>query len=122
MQKTVLITGASSGFGHLSAEALAKAGHTVYAALRNTADRNAAVVGQMAAFLEGPRLGSTQPGDGRAVASSGRHGRGRRHGRKRPDRRADSQRRAQGIRAGRGLHDRALRTALRHQRGAPGGP
>jgi len=37
----VVITGASSGFGALTARALAKAGHTVYAGMRETAGRNA---------------------------------------------------------------------------------
>jgi NAD(P)-dependent dehydrogenase (short-subunit alcohol dehydrogenase family) len=49
-RSVVLITGASSGFGRLTAEALANAGHTVYASMRNTAGRNAAVVEQMADF------------------------------------------------------------------------
>jgi len=50
MSQVILITGASSGFGRLSAEALARAGHTVYASMRNTAGRNAPIVQQMAAF------------------------------------------------------------------------
>jgi NAD(P)-dependent dehydrogenase (short-subunit alcohol dehydrogenase family) len=36
---TVLITGASSGFGALTARALRDAGHTVYAGMRNAGDR-----------------------------------------------------------------------------------
>lgn len=50
MDKVILITGASSGFGRLTAEALARAGHVVYASMRATTGRNAAVVQQMAAF------------------------------------------------------------------------
>src|SRR5882757_3435691 len=44
MKQIVVITGASSGFGRLSANALARAGHTVYASMRDTMGRNAAVV------------------------------------------------------------------------------
>ena len=56
MNKIILITGASSGFGRLTAEALAKAGHTVYASMRNTSSRNAAVVEQMAALAKSNRV------------------------------------------------------------------
>lgn len=41
MKNVIVITGAWSGFGALAARALAKAGHTVYASMRDTAGRNA---------------------------------------------------------------------------------
>jgi NAD(P)-dependent dehydrogenase (short-subunit alcohol dehydrogenase family) len=41
MTNVIVITGASSGFGALAARALANAGHTVYASMRDTAGRNA---------------------------------------------------------------------------------
>jgi len=44
MKQVIVITGASSGFGALTARALADAGHTVYAGMRDTAGRNAAQV------------------------------------------------------------------------------
>jgi NAD(P)-dependent dehydrogenase (short-subunit alcohol dehydrogenase family) len=56
MSKVVLITGASSGFGRLTAEAIAKAGHIVYASMRQTTARNAPVVEQMAKFSQANRV------------------------------------------------------------------
>ncbi|MDX6352279.1 MAG: hypothetical protein QOF84_7069 [Streptomyces sp.] len=50
MSQTVLITGASSGFGALTARALARAGHTVYAGIRDTAGRNAPRTAEAAAY------------------------------------------------------------------------
>jgi NAD(P)-dependent dehydrogenase (short-subunit alcohol dehydrogenase family) len=41
MKQVIVITGASSGFGALTARALALAGHTVYASMRETKGRNA---------------------------------------------------------------------------------
>jgi NAD(P)-dependent dehydrogenase (short-subunit alcohol dehydrogenase family) len=52
MKNVVLITGASSGFGLLTARALARAGHTVYASMRDTATRNAPRVAEIAAEAE----------------------------------------------------------------------
>ena len=42
MSKTILITGASSGFGRDTAETLAKAEHTVFASMRDISGRNSA--------------------------------------------------------------------------------
>lgn len=50
MKQIVVITGASSGFGALSARVLAKAGHTVYAGIRETSARNVAQVEAARAF------------------------------------------------------------------------
>jgi NAD(P)-dependent dehydrogenase (short-subunit alcohol dehydrogenase family) len=41
MKSIIVITGASSGFGALAARALARAGHTVFASMRETKGRNA---------------------------------------------------------------------------------
>jgi NAD(P)-dependent dehydrogenase (short-subunit alcohol dehydrogenase family) len=56
MNKVILVTGASTGFGRLTAEALAKAGHTVFASMRETTGRNAPEVEKIAAFSKEHRL------------------------------------------------------------------
>jgi NAD(P)-dependent dehydrogenase (short-subunit alcohol dehydrogenase family) len=50
MQKIIVITGASRGFGRLASNALAGAGHIVYASMRNTTGRNASRVAEVKAF------------------------------------------------------------------------
>jgi NAD(P)-dependent dehydrogenase (short-subunit alcohol dehydrogenase family) len=50
MNKVIVVTGASSGFGRLTSEALARAGHTVYASMRETTGRNAPEVKKISAF------------------------------------------------------------------------
>lgn len=61
MSKVIVVTGASSGIGALSARALARAGHIVYAGMRQTEGRNAARVAELAAFAAEHRV------DARAV-------------------------------------------------------
>jgi NAD(P)-dependent dehydrogenase (short-subunit alcohol dehydrogenase family) len=50
MKKIIIITGASSGFGALTARALARTGHTVYAGMRETKGRNAPQVEEAQKF------------------------------------------------------------------------
>lgn len=50
MNDVILITGASSGFGLLTARVLARAGHTVYASMRETTGRNAPRVAEIKAY------------------------------------------------------------------------
>ncbi|MEA1674222.1 SDR family oxidoreductase [Nitrospirillum sp. BR 11163] len=50
MRQIIVITGASSGFGALATRALAHAGHTVYATMRDTQGRNAPQVEKAKAY------------------------------------------------------------------------
>lgn len=50
MKQVIVITGASSGFGALTARTLAEAGHLVYAGMRGTAGRNAPQVEEARRF------------------------------------------------------------------------
>lgn len=56
MNKVIVITGASSGFGALTARALADAGHTVYAGMRAIATRNANAAQEAAAYAADHRV------------------------------------------------------------------
>ena len=50
MKRIIVITGASSGFGALTARALARADHTVYASMRGTTGRNAPQVAEVTRY------------------------------------------------------------------------
>ncbi|MGH3296837.1 MAG: SDR family oxidoreductase [Trebonia sp.] len=50
--KTIIVTGASSGFGAVTVRALADAGHVVYAGIRDTAGHNQAAVSDAAAYAQ----------------------------------------------------------------------
>lgn len=50
MKQVIIITGASSGFGALAARALARAGHIVYASMRETEGRNAPQVAEVGRY------------------------------------------------------------------------
>jgi len=61
-KKVIVVTGASSGFGRLAVEELGKAGHTVYAGIRDVAGRNAQAAADLAkqATDGGPDLHSVE--------------------------------------------------------------
>src|SRR3977135_1629590 len=50
MRKIIVVPGASNGFGRLASNALARAGHTVYASMRETTGRNASRAAEVKAF------------------------------------------------------------------------
>ncbi len=52
MSKVIVISGAGSGFGALAARALADAGNTVYAGIRETTGRNAGRVAEVQGYAE----------------------------------------------------------------------
>ncbi|AZD19606.1 Dehydrogenase [Pseudomonas chlororaphis subsp. aurantiaca] len=56
MQSVILITGASSGFGALTARALADAGHIVYASMHETLGRNAPQVAEVRRYADEHRV------------------------------------------------------------------
>ncbi|NQZ42977.1 MAG: SDR family oxidoreductase [Flavobacteriaceae bacterium] len=54
--KTILITGTSSGFGYLTAISAAKAGHKVWATMRNSAGKNASKKSELEALAASENL------------------------------------------------------------------
>jgi NAD(P)-dependent dehydrogenase (short-subunit alcohol dehydrogenase family) len=56
MKNIIVVTGASSGFGLMSARALAQAGHTVYASMRETTGRNAPQVAEIQKYSSDHRI------------------------------------------------------------------
>ncbi|MCU1665619.1 MAG: hypothetical protein JWR58_5684 [Pseudonocardia sp.] len=59
--QSVLVAGASSGIGDLSARALASAGHAVHARIRETAGRNAPAEEALAEHAGAPPASTCDP-------------------------------------------------------------
>ncbi|MBC7977046.1 MAG: SDR family NAD(P)-dependent oxidoreductase [Myxococcales bacterium] len=83
-QQIVLITGASSGFGLMSAQALARAGHVAYASMRGTKEKNADKVDELATLSKGEGIdlrtieldvGSEESAEAAVAAIIAEHGR-----------------------------------------------
>lgn len=66
--KVILVTGASSGIGALSARAPALAGHTVYAAIRRIATRNATAAADLTSYGTDHRVTEVAEAVARPVA------------------------------------------------------
>ena len=83
-KQVILVTGASSGFGLMTAQSLAQAGHTVYASMRETTGRNAPQVAAIAAWAAKQQVDlrtveldvqsdtSAEAGVARVIAGAGR--------------------------------------------------
>ena len=83
-KSVILVTGASSGFGLMTAQLLAQAGHTVYASMRETQGRNAPQVSTVAEWAAEHKVdlrtveldvqfdASAEAGIARIIAEAGR--------------------------------------------------
>ena len=56
MKNVIVVTGASSGFGALTVRALARAGHTIYATMRETTGRNTSQVKEVKEYAAAHRV------------------------------------------------------------------